>query len=142
MKIDEALERIEQLYSHLQDGCFQYIDTIVSDEAELEVSVIEELCSLLNYLYELDVHDEALVCSILSKLEYGQPIYQFAMLKPISLEGNEEKIDVLYEERIKVEKTLLDVYHAQRKRALQKATAPLKQIRHELQALLYVCSVE
>ncbi len=142
MTIDEALKRVETLYETVNTTCFQYVEGANVQKAELDLTIIDELGSLLNYLYELDVHDEALLRSILNKLEYGQPIYDLAMLNPISLEGNEEKIDVLYEEKVKVEKMLFESYKKQHEKLLQKAMPHLKQMQCELQAFLYICSVK
>ncbi|MGB3785150.1 MAG: hypothetical protein WA995_19590, partial [Priestia megaterium] len=84
---------------------------------------------------------DVLVGSILTKLDYGQPIYQFAMLKPISLEGNEDKLDILYEEKVKVERAILDVYTAQRKKLLTQAAEDLKELHYELQTYVYACNI-
>lgn len=142
MTIDEALKRVETLYEIIYKTCFQYVEGANVQEVEIDLTIIDELGSLLNYLYELDVHDEALLRSILNKLEYGQPVYDLAMLNPISLDGNEEKIDVLYEEKIKVEKMLHESYKKQHEKLLTKAIPHLKQMQCELQAFLYICSVK
>ncbi|MBT2257985.1 hypothetical protein [Priestia megaterium] len=139
MKLNEVLHRITTIYNELEEDCFQYIGAVINENAELDISRLEELSTLLNFVYECS--QDVLVGSILTKLDYGQPIYQFAMLKPISLEGNEDKLDILYEEKVKVERAILDVYTAQRKKLLTQAAEDLKELHYELQTYVYACNI-
>ncbi|MGG0574068.1 hypothetical protein ABE036_08965 [Priestia aryabhattai] len=139
MKLNEVLHRITTIYNELEEECFQYIGTVINENAELDISRLEELSTLLNFVYECS--QDVLVGSILTKLDYGQPIYQFAMLKPISFEGNEDKLDILYEEKVKVERAILDVYTAQRKKLLTQAAEDLKELHYELQTYVYACNI-
>jgi len=121
-------------------------DGTVIDVHEVEPTPEHPESQLVVYQYDVagvsyECSQDVLVSSILTKLDYGQPIYQFAMLKPISLEGNEDKLDILYEEKVKVERAILDVYTAQRKKLLTQAAEDLKELHYELQTYVYACNI-
>ncbi|MBM7702437.1 hypothetical protein [Metabacillus iocasae] len=142
MKSRELLQRLEQLYEQLEEECFTYLETIVSEDAQIQPALLVELSELLDELAEDESYDEQFVCSIMDTIDHTGPIYQFSMLKPISIEGHEDKIDLLYEEKLRVEQVLLGVYNRQRRVLLKKATPSLRKLSEQLQNLLRVGSMQ
>ncbi|WP_110113498.1 hypothetical protein [Bacillus sp. CGMCC 1.16541] len=142
MKNREVLYRLEQIYEQLEEECFTYLGTIVSDEAQVPPALLVELTELLDELAEDESYDEQFVCSIMDTIDYTSAIYQFAMLKPIRIDGHEDKIDLLYEEKLRVEQVLIGVYNRQRRILLKKATPSLRKLSEQLQELLRVGSMQ
>ncbi|MFC3884629.1 hypothetical protein ACFOU2_14455 [Bacillus songklensis] len=137
MRIGEALQRIEQIYRQLEEECFTFVGTIVSDEADVDQRLLEELMELLGYLHNTHLYDHDLLCDMLTLLDYGNPIYQLATCRLLTLEGLEDKMDVLAQEKKIVEQTLAKLYYEQRRQLLQQARTHLRQLERSLQALIY-----
>jgi hypothetical protein len=137
MRIGEALQRIEQIYRQLEEECFTYVGTIVYDEVDVDQRLLEELAELLGYLHSTNLYDHDLLCDMLKLLDYGNPIYQLATCKLLTLEGLEDKMDVLSQEKEVVEQTLAKLYDEQRRQLLRQARDYLHQLERSLQTLLY-----
>lgn len=137
VRIGQALQRIEQIYHQLEEECFTYVGTIIQEEANVDQRLIDELAELLGFLNSTDLYDQHLLCEMIKLLDYGNPIYQLATCKMLTLEGLEDKMDVLAEEKQIVEETLAKVYYEQRQHLLQQSGSHLQQLERQLRALLY-----
>ena len=137
VRIGQALQRIEQIYHQLDEECFTYVGTIIQEEANIDQRLLEELAELLGFLNSTDLYDQHLLCEMIKLLDYGNPIYQLSTCKMLTLEGLEDKMDVLPEEKQVVEETLAKVYYEQRRHLLQKSCDHLKQLEKQLRTLLY-----
>ena len=137
MRIGQALQRIEQIYYQLEEECFTYVGTIVDEEADVDQRLLDELTELLGFLNSTDLYDQQQLSEIIKLLDYDNPIYQLSTCKMLTLEGLEDKMDVLAQERQVVEETLAKVYYEQRRELLQRAGGHLKKLQRDLQRLLY-----
>ncbi|KOO50393.1 hypothetical protein [Priestia koreensis] len=137
MKISESLQRMEGIYHALHEDCFVYVGTLLHDEITLQPNHLKELRVLVEHLKSTDLYNTLLLNAILNLVDYDQPIYQLSVLRPITLDGYEEKIDVLYHEKVSIEKELQKIYQNQRKRLLRESREPLAKLSRLLEQLLY-----
>jgi hypothetical protein len=137
MRTGQVLQRMEQIYHQLEEECFMYIGTIIQEEANVDQRLLDELLELLGFLAGTDVYDQQLLSEMRELLDCSHPIYQLSTCKMLTLEGLEEKMDVLDDEKQAVEETLAKVYYEQRHQLLEQSRSHLKQLQRQMQALLY-----